>query len=79
MLQLLCLLVHMAADQQLDATTCRSIMTQCHERSKALRQAGAPTLSARVLKNNIMFLSTKELLDDTNAMRDALVPAIGAH
>ena len=79
MLQLLCLLVHMAADQQLDAATCRSTMTQCHERSKALRQAGGTVVTTHVIKNNMLFLSTKELLDDGNAMREALVPAIGAH
>ena len=55
-------------------------MTQCHEKSKALRQAGAPPLDARILNNNMLFLSTKEMLDDSNTMRsEALVPAIGMH
>ena len=70
----------MAADQKLDACTCRLTMKLCHQRSKALRQAGAGPLDAQVIRNNMLFLSTKEVLDDSNAMlEEALIPATGAH
>ena len=80
MLQLLCLLVHLAADSQVEAATYRARMIECREKSQALRQAGVSGQDVAVLKNNAVFLSVKELLDDCNACNSGnLAPALGAH
>lgn len=80
LLQLLCLLVHLAADSQVEVATYRARMMECREKSQALRQAGVPGQDVAVLKNNAAFLSVKELLDDCNAFdRGNLDPVLGAH
>lgn len=80
MLQLLCLLVHLAADSQVEMATYRARMIECREESQALRQAGVPGQDVAVLKNTAVFLSVKKLLDDCNTMDYSnLVPAFGAH
>lgn len=80
MLQFLCLLVHMAADQQAEMASYHAGMLECRDTSKALHQAGVSPQDVRVLKNNVVFLSVKGLFDDCKATEcDSLFPALGAH
>lgn len=80
MLQFLCLLVHMAADRQAEMASYHASMLECRDTSQALRQDGVPSQDVRVLKNNVVFLRVKRLLDDCKAIEcDSLFPALGAH
>ena len=63
MLQLFCLVVQLAVDQQLEVTNYGSSMAQCLERCKALRQAGVPAQDDRMMNLKRLFSTTKQLLE----------------
>lgn len=80
MLQLLCLLVQLAADRQVRDISYWVSMKKHLKEGKALSQAGVAAQDERVINIKQQLLTAKQLLDDSEVMaRDNLVPAIGAH